>query len=319
MDRPWIPRTAPGIRYIDHLSTEELRRKAAESSHYDPQALCEINFINDGRPLDDILGDWIDLDLVAASHVVEHVPDLLRWLCDIEKVLRTGGRLLLAAPNKRYMFDKLRRVTNIEDTLANYLEHRTQPSPLALLSHFLHFATNGDQSSWLDDVEAADLTLLTEPAVAWQWTKDEVASGKYRDVHVSVFTPYSFVKLLKGLTSLGLLPFELVSVDDLSFEFLAVLITCDAGADIPARLSRLDEAAAKLDVFIDDYLSSEFVVREPRIWPIDAAAAQAQRAEVQLLRAALELQSREIQRMQKSLSWKLTKPLRHLRSQFSKR
>jgi SAM-dependent methyltransferase len=38
-------------------------------------------------------------DVVWASEVIEHVADTARWLSEIRRVLRPGGRLLLTTPN----------------------------------------------------------------------------------------------------------------------------------------------------------------------------------------------------------------------------
>ncbi|HEY3783309.1 MAG TPA: hypothetical protein VGL56_19690 [Fimbriimonadaceae bacterium] len=307
-DRPWIPRETPGIRYIDHLSTEDLRKKMQSSPLYKPDDLCDIHFVSDGRPLKAILEDWIDLDLIVASHVVEHVPDLLGWLLDLSSVLASDGRIMLAAPNKAYIFDFLRRITTVEDVIANYLQHRTKPSPTAILEHISLISTNAGAITWSEEADSSKLARMHQPGEAYKLASDHVDdNSSYVDVHVSIFTPYSFVQILAGLTVNGFLPLELERIDENGFEFLVVLKRCVADERIPERVAALEKIAAKLPFRIRDYYAAEFVWREPRLrnfGAIDETALAKQQLEV------------ELARLKGSASWRITKPLRGLRRLF---
>jgi len=313
-DRPWIPQTTPGIRYIDHLSTDELRKKFATSPTYKPEDLCEIHFVNDGRPLTEILGSWVNLDVVAASHVIEHVPNLLQWLRDLASVLRPGGHVFLAAPNKHYEFDRLRRVTNIDDVVADFLEGRTRPSPRAMMDCWMHLCFNGPDATWAGEVDPATLRVERTLPQAYSLVKSVVGASEYRDAHVSVFTPFSFVQLLRGLTELELLPLELVDLDLNGSEFLAVLKSCEESGNIQQRLDKLDETAARLPFVLDDYFSSEYVVRGSR-----RPTSPAEDKLKQDLESATEELARvteELERIKGSASWRVTKPLRSLRGRL---
>ncbi len=52
-------------------------------------------------------------DLLVASHVIEHVPDLITWLREIASVLKPTGQARLAIPDRRYTFDLLRVETQL--------------------------------------------------------------------------------------------------------------------------------------------------------------------------------------------------------------
>lgn len=309
-DKPWIPAKTPGVRYIDHLSTEELRKKVSNSDFYKPEDLCEINFVNDGRPLAQILGDWVNLDLVAASHVIEHVPDLLRWLQDIASILGPDGRLMLVVPNKRYIFDFLRHVTTLEDVIADYAEGRTRPSPRALLE-YRALATKFEGSiTWNEEVDPSKLARVHRYEEGY-WTAMEHATKdcEYFDGHVSVFTPYSFVQVISGLTGLGFLPLELERIEPSGFEFFALLKRCEAKDRIPERLAGLDQKAAELPFNLEDYYAAEFVWREPRLATQRSMASD---DEVKRLRQA----AAELEQIKGSASWRITKPLRFIRRFF---
>ncbi|MPW20588.1 methyltransferase domain-containing protein [Paraburkholderia sp. CNPSo 3157] len=53
------------------------------------------------------------VDFIVASHVIEHVPDLITWLRELSHALRPGGQVRLAIPDKRFTFDLLRRETEL--------------------------------------------------------------------------------------------------------------------------------------------------------------------------------------------------------------
>jgi len=316
-DRPWIPASTPGIRYIDHLTTEELRKKLekfAGDTTYKSENLCHIHFVNDGRPLREILGSWVDLDVVAASHVIEHVPDLLRWLQDLASVLRPGGLVLLAAPNKHFEFDRLRRVTNVDDVLADFLEKRKRPSPRAMIDCWMHHCHINGVQTWLDEVDPSTLSQFQTINQAFSTARSVYEEGNYRDVHVSVFTPYSFVQILRELTTLEMFPFELVELEPEGAEFFVMLKSCEAPDDVQGRLAILDEVAERLTFVVDDYYSSEYVVkgaRRPTNPVEDELREQLERAQADLARATGELE-----RMKGSASWKMTEPLRKVRSRL---
>lgn len=40
-------------------------------------------------------------DYIVACHVIEHIPNLIAWLNEINLLLDTRGRLFLAVPDKR--------------------------------------------------------------------------------------------------------------------------------------------------------------------------------------------------------------------------
>jgi predicted SAM-dependent methyltransferase len=313
VDRPWLPASAPGVRYIDHLSLEELKKKmAAKQTAYDQDKFCDVHFINDGRPLAEILGDWVDLDVVAASHVVEHVPNLLGWFEDLSAVLRPGGEVFLAVPNRRFMFDKLRRVSTIEDVLANYLDKRIQPGAKTILDELFNVVlrTSERRGTWLQELDASQVTHVYSQKDAYKLASETILSGRYYDCHVSIFTPLSFAMLMQDLTRLSLLPFEVVEIEAVTPEFFVILKSCDAGERIEDRLDALNSLAEKLPYNIDDYVTPEFVLTDSRC-PLELNGPI---KELHDLRVENEHLRGELGRLKASASWRVTKPLRKVRN-----
>jgi SAM-dependent methyltransferase len=101
----------------------------------------EIEFVLvpvDGRlPLED--GAF---DVVWASEVIEHVADTARWLSEVRRVLRPGGRLLLTTPNHPRLAILSGGLERYADPLSDHLHLYTQKSLRRLLEefHFGHIA-----------------------------------------------------------------------------------------------------------------------------------------------------------------------------------
>jgi predicted SAM-dependent methyltransferase len=73
------------------------------------------------------------VDYAVASHVVEHVPDLIDWLTEIASVLRSTGELRLIVPDKRFLFDIFRRETSLADVLLSYINNARDAQPHSML------------------------------------------------------------------------------------------------------------------------------------------------------------------------------------------
>jgi len=91
----------------------------------------ELAPVADQVPETDVLCDIIGglapfqngcLDFVIACHLIEHVPDPIFLMQEFWRALRTGGRLFLAVPDKRYIASDQRRENTL---LAHVIEdHR---------------------------------------------------------------------------------------------------------------------------------------------------------------------------------------------------
>ena len=96
------------VHVLDHCDKEALIEK------YRPHGIAvenieEVDFVWDGRPYGELIGRRHVYDWIIASHVLEHTTDLIGFLNDCDSLLKEGGVLSLAVPDKRYSFDHFRR------------------------------------------------------------------------------------------------------------------------------------------------------------------------------------------------------------------
>jgi SAM-dependent methyltransferase len=109
-----VPRSAT-VRYVDHLSTDQLRSEYPELG---AQRLVDVDLIDDGERLV-TLADGSQ-DFVIASHFLEHCEDPIGALKAHLRVLRPGGTLLLALPDRRHGIDRQRQPTTLQHIITDY-------------------------------------------------------------------------------------------------------------------------------------------------------------------------------------------------------
>jgi SAM-dependent methyltransferase len=116
------------IRFVDHANQATLRAKYADDPSVPADQIVPVDAIWGENTLADCFPGEI-FDYVIASHVIEHVPDVIGWLAEIAAVLRPDGRLILAIPDRRYSYDVLRRETSLSDLIDAHFRGARRPTP----------------------------------------------------------------------------------------------------------------------------------------------------------------------------------------------
>jgi ubiquinone/menaquinone biosynthesis C-methylase UbiE len=75
-------------------------------------------------------------DVVWSSEVIEHVADTARWLSEVRRVLRPGGRLLLTTPSHGRLKLALGGLERYSEPLGDHLHLYTARSLRGLLTEF---------------------------------------------------------------------------------------------------------------------------------------------------------------------------------------
>jgi SAM-dependent methyltransferase len=94
------------VRYVDRMSTEDLRLHYAELAGQD---LVRVDVIDNGETLS-TLPDGTE-DFVVACQFIEHCENPVRALVNMLRVVKNRGFVLLTVPDKRFTFDKDRPIT----------------------------------------------------------------------------------------------------------------------------------------------------------------------------------------------------------------
>ena len=227
LDKPIVRKDEGFILYVDYLDTEGLKRRYTQ----DPVPDCSVDDIVSvdavwgNNTIDQAVGWRGPLDYVIASHVGEHVPDFLSWLQELSSVLRPGGFINLALPDKRYCFDHLRRETSITDLLTAYFLKARRPQPQQIIDFCSHFHPISPAEGWNGTAAKPLLAELGQLEHAFAMAQDSL-NGNYQDVHCWAFTSSGFKALIEQAEALGIVDLvcdDVVETEVNELEFFVTL------------------------------------------------------------------------------------------------
>lgn len=227
--RPHVRRADGPVIYVDHADTATLRQKYAGDPGVSLDDLVPVDVVWGERPLSESI---TAADYVVASHVVEHVPDLIGWLAELRAILKPGGRVRLAVPDRRYTFDYLRKETDLLDVEYAHNQRATRPQTHIVYDYVRNAVKLDAAKAWAGGLDASSLerhhSVRHALAIA-----QAAESGAYHDVHCWVFTPRSFCLLFAKMADHGLIRFACETFHDTApgtIEFCAGLLASDAPA-----------------------------------------------------------------------------------------
>lgn len=183
------------VRYIDRYDEAGLRE------HYPELAklpLVPVDVIDDGEALATVPN--ASLNFVIANHFIEHTQSPLATIRNHLRVLRPGGVLYLAVPDKRRTFDVDRDVT----PLAHVLRDLEEGPAWSRAEHFRDWVVNVDRAP---DVEARIVAL----------------SDADYSIHFHVWTPDGFLEMLEHARDELGMPFTIEEVQGNGIEFIVIL------------------------------------------------------------------------------------------------
>jgi SAM-dependent methyltransferase len=111
-----VPRTAR-VKYVDRMKVAELRQHYPELGN---EPLVETEIVDDGETLATIAD--ATQDFVIANHFIEHCENPLLTFQSLLRVLKPGGILFLAVPDKRFTFDVDRPCTPLDHVVRDFSE-----------------------------------------------------------------------------------------------------------------------------------------------------------------------------------------------------
>lgn len=139
LNRPIVEKAQyPNSRYCDIRCTEEVKVLYSGNAYMestgiwvDTDTIVEID--------DVIVGTYSDFyegaekfDVVIASHVLEHMDDLIFSLRDIAGIMKPGGLFCIVYPDKRYCFDHFRQSASFRDAYSVFSQGTRQNASMVL-------------------------------------------------------------------------------------------------------------------------------------------------------------------------------------------
>ncbi|RWB74614.1 MAG: class I SAM-dependent methyltransferase [Mesorhizobium sp.] len=198
------------VSYVDYANRASLVAHHGKNPSVDVNLIPDIDIVTGGKLISEFLPKE-SVDYVVASHVMEHVPDLLGWLESNLHVLRSGGRIAVAFPDKRYCFDLKRKSSTISDLMAAYLEGRTKPGFQQICDHFWNVSKANPIDCWKKATTKENAEYIHDRSTIIETLRMMGARDDYVDCHCWVFTDGHFLKTMNEIRSILNIGFEVIS------------------------------------------------------------------------------------------------------------
>ena len=248
-NNPIVPPAVGTCRYVDYMSREALRERLKDYAFRDH--LVDVDYIWSGSGS---LADKVDgqmFDYAIASHVIEHVPNPVGWLGGIADVLQPGARFNLAIPDRRFTFDFSCPESTVGQLVEAYLLDYDRPSARQVFDSCFYGKAIDPGARWTEAIDAEKVPAFTgdiAPSLSFSQAQEALA-GKYFDSHCWVFTPQSFLSMMRGICQIGIMPFEFADFHPTiegEFEFFACL---RKPADKISKQELIERQLAQLSFF----------------------------------------------------------------------
>ncbi len=312
------------VHVIDHASREQLIAKY-NGHGVNVNNIEEVDFVWQGESYAELTGKNKYYDWIIASHVIEHTPDIIKFINDCDAILKDDGVLSLAIPDKRYCFDHYRAISGISKAIDTYLSQATFHSPGTVVDHLLNVVSKSGKIAW-DSQTNGESKLIHSLADARQAMNNLLQKNVYVDVHGWCFVPHSFRLMIHDLFHLGLISLQEVDFyPTFGCEFYMTLGRKGKGTNL-SRLEMLEAIKVELseaktresnDLWknlwkkrpselepISQQLQRELAQNQIQLQENQAELASLQ-AELASLRAQLQASQEMIAAMKTSKFWKL--------------
>jgi len=312
------------ILYVDHASREELQEKYRNDSNVNAEQLVTVDAIWGDKTLKECFLGQPAFDYAIASHVIEHVPDLIGWLDEIADVLRPGGQVILAIPDKRYCFDYLRQPSRLSELVDAWLRRNRRPMPAQLFDYNVNAVEVDMNAAWAGPLEPSSLQRYVTPRAALDYSIQSVREGKYIDAHCWVFTPESLLKLMSEMVDLDLLRYGCVRFHEPEINTNEMILVLERNTD--GVMSDLQKTAARESFLVhlrqqnsetlpsSDINDALNALRDQNdLLAAKIASMQMTHLENPVLNGRLEAALAELNALRSSTSWKITAPMRWAR------
>lgn len=136
----------PGVevKYVDWEDATALREQLRPIEHLADVPIVDVDIIDHGDTLGSIPTD--SQDFIIANHFLEHVQDPVGTIKRHLQLLKPGGILYYALPDKRFTFDRERHVTPLEH---HFRDHEEGPA-WSLMEHLIEYVALVENKTGLE-------------------------------------------------------------------------------------------------------------------------------------------------------------------------
>jgi hypothetical protein len=231
-DLPMVDPSEALVKFADYSTTQELKARAAAHPQHSSDFVVKVDYVlrNIGWTAVPENFDWI-----CASHVVEHVPNLVGWLQTLATKLNDNGVLFLVIPDRRYTFDIHRPETSLGKILSDHYFDRRTARVEDIFDAMYYSDTVDPVSAWSGTLRPGERKTPVDIHTVLQRALGSMHT--YIDVHCNVFTTCSWQTILNAIITLRLIPFVIEEIGDVernNIDFHCVLRKARTTVDAPS-------------------------------------------------------------------------------------
>jgi len=297
------------VFYADIRSTEGVKELFINDPYVNLfEKVVGIDYVINTAGYYECLKDVDKFDYIVATHVIEHIPQLIFFFQDIAKILNPKGKVCLTIPDKRYCFDHFRCPTSFAECYDVYTRGINN-LPFRVLDCIASRTINDSAFWWKEPCNFEHIPKSKENYDSAKKEFMEALNGKYIDVHFSVFTPETFLLLIYNMIYYNLFPFRLVEfygTETDCFEFNCVLELAP-NILIENSIENKQEKENLIRLLAENSDLRDFLIT------IENLNEKLKKTKSDLQRSNYDLES-----ILSSKSWKITAPLRRMRAIYNK-
>jgi SAM-dependent methyltransferase len=117
LNYPLVVKPGVLVKYVDRVSAES---HLSILNEFKKEEIVKVDIIDDGEILSTIADN--SQDFVIGNHFIEHTRNPILAIKNALRVLKPGGVVFMAIPDKRYTFDINRQNTSLDHLLKDYVE-----------------------------------------------------------------------------------------------------------------------------------------------------------------------------------------------------
>lgn len=210
------------VEIIDHLDKEGLREKYT-GHNVNLDNIEDVDYVWHGEKYSQLVGSTNHYDWIIASHVIEHMPDIISFINDCDEILTDNGIIILAIPDACHCFDYMRQISSISRVIDAYLNGHTRHTVGTGVDHVLNVCTMDGSIAW-NSASDGEFKFMHSVEDARNLLDQDNDPSVYQDFHAWCFTPHSFRMLMEDLYHLGLIAVrEVRFLPTGGFEFFMIL------------------------------------------------------------------------------------------------
>lgn len=351
LNRPlFTQKECKNISYADIRSTEEIKKLYAGNDYLNKTGIeIDINTIVE-IDYKIVEGSYVNtfknkkFGVAYLSHVIEHMPDIISFFIDINKILKEDGRLIIIYPDKRYCFDHFRNSVSFRDAYATYKYGTRENARMAFDFAYNVVHENSETFFWTgkDITSVISKNNLANAEKYYQETLNGSISDT--DVHFWPFSDDDFLKFIYEMKRADLFDYEVeefypTQVNTQEFMIILKKTKKKDYTDILALINKYDiqtkenEYRSEIKEKDNEIENLKYIqnIKNEQIKKLQKEIQETCRKNEVFLKENEELQLENEQNNQKikelnkaiknyedSKSWKITMPMRKIKNKFSK-